>query len=35
MMGEGRDVVAAHSYGFEEMALVGADPEKEFGIDPY
>ena len=30
-----REVVAARSYEFEEMALVGADPEEEFGIDPY
>jgi predicted small metal-binding protein len=30
-----REVVAARSYGFEEMAVVGADPEEEFGIDPY
>jgi predicted small metal-binding protein len=30
-----REVVAARSYGFEEMALAGADPEEEFGIDPY
>ena len=29
------EVVAARSYGFEEMAVVGADPEEEFGIDPY
>jgi predicted small metal-binding protein len=30
-----RQVVAARSYEFEEMAVVGADPEEEFGIDPY
>jgi hypothetical protein len=30
-----REVVAAHSYGFEELAIVGADTEAEFGIDPY
>ena len=30
-----REVLAARSYGFEEMALVGADAEEEFGIDPY
>ncbi len=30
-----REVVAARSYEFEEMAVVGADVEEEFGIDPY
>ncbi len=30
-----REVVAARSYEFEEMAVVGADPKEEFGIDPY
>ena len=30
-----REVVAARSYEFEEMAVVGANPEEEFGIDPY
>ena len=30
-----REVVAARSYEFEEMAVVGADPEEEFGINPY
>lgn len=30
-----RKVIAAHSYEFEEMAVVGADAEEEFGIDPY
>ena len=30
-----REVVAAHSYEFQEMAVVGADAEEEFGIDPY
>jgi len=30
-----REVVAARSYEFEEMAVVGADPEEKFGIDPY
>lgn len=30
-----REVVAARSYGFEEVAVVGTEVEKEFGIDPY
>jgi hypothetical protein len=30
-----REVVAAHSYEFNEVVLVGADPQEEFGIDPY
>jgi predicted small metal-binding protein len=30
-----REVVAAHSYEYNEVILVGADPEEEFGIDPY
>jgi predicted small metal-binding protein len=30
-----REVVAAHSYEYNEVTLVGADPEEEFGIDPY
>jgi predicted small metal-binding protein len=30
-----REVVAAHSYEFNEVVVVGADPEEEFGIDPY
>jgi predicted small metal-binding protein len=30
-----REVVAAHSYEYNEVVLVGADPEEEFGIDPY
>ncbi len=32
---EVREVVRAHSYEFQEMAVVGADAEEEFGIDPY
>ena len=30
-----REVVAVHSYEFNEVAVVGADPDEEFGIDPY
>ena len=30
-----REVVGARSYEFEEVAVVGADAEEEFGIDPY
>jgi predicted small metal-binding protein len=30
-----REVVAAHSYEYNEVVLVGANPEEEFGIDPY
>jgi predicted small metal-binding protein len=30
-----REVVAAHSYEFNEVVVVGANPEEEFGIDPY
>jgi hypothetical protein len=30
-----REIVVAHSYEFSEVVLVGANPEEEFGIDPY
>ncbi len=30
-----REVVAARSYGFEEVALVGTDVQEEFGLEPY
>ncbi len=30
-----REVVAVHSYEFNEAAVVGANPDEEFGIDPY
>jgi predicted small metal-binding protein len=30
-----RELVAAHSYEYNEVVLVGANPEEEFGIDPY
>lgn len=30
-----REVVASHSYEFEEVAVVDAYAEEEFGIDPY
>ncbi len=30
-----REVVAVHSYEFSEAAVVGANPDEEFGIDPY
>lgn len=29
-----REMVAACPYGFEEVAVAGADAEEEFGIDP-
>jgi predicted small metal-binding protein len=30
-----RELVADRSYEFEEVTVVGADAEEEFGIDPY
>jgi len=30
-----REAVAAHSYEFNEVVGVGANPGEEFGIDPY
>jgi hypothetical protein len=30
-----REIVVAHAYEFTEVVLVGANPEEEFGIDPY
>jgi hypothetical protein len=30
-----REVVAARSYEFNEVVVVGTNPEEEFGIDPY
>ena len=30
-----RELVAAHCYEFEEMGVLGADAEEEFGVDPY
>ncbi len=30
-----REMVLTHSYEFNELVGVGADPEEEFGIDPY
>jgi predicted small metal-binding protein len=30
-----KERVDTHSYEFEEVMVVGANPEKEFGIDPY
>ncbi len=30
-----REIVAARSYGFEEVAVVGTDVEEEFGMEPY
>jgi predicted small metal-binding protein len=30
-----REMVLTHSYEFNEVVGVGANPEEEFGIDPY
>jgi hypothetical protein len=30
-----REMVGTHSYEFNEVVGVGANPEEEFGIDPY
>jgi hypothetical protein len=30
-----REAVATHCYEFNEVVGVGANPEEEFGIDPY
>ncbi len=30
-----REMVGARSYEFNELVGVGANPEEEFGIDPY
>ena len=30
-----REMVSTHSYEFNEVVGVGANPEEEFGIDPY
>jgi predicted small metal-binding protein len=30
-----KEVVAVHSCEFNEVVVVGANPEEEFGIDPF
>jgi hypothetical protein len=29
------EAIAVHSYELTELVVVGAEPDKEFGIDPY
>jgi hypothetical protein len=30
-----RELVAARSYKYNEVVVVGANPEEEFGFEPY